>query len=232
MRCEAARCGAQEEAGPVGFFTKNFIWNIEKYYWMNISLSGMPILRRPFMALMVAFVCFLLVIGCTSTTTPSSGTVVNPDHGFTPYRGSPNATDFTTLPESSSRSNHILINVIPSPVTEPFISTDAVSDHRVGDIITFRGTTNLPEGERIALFITENSFRHCPKSSRDCSDSVDFCCGGISRNITVRTGDDGLGSFSWDVNTSQHEFSKDSYTFAAYSKSDSRVSNGTLFNLT
>jgi len=91
-------------------------------------------------------------------------------------------------------------------VQQPVITISPMSVHDIGDIISFNGTTNFPPGEKISLGITSAAFTPCPKNPICDDDSVHACCGGFSREVAVKPAGCGITTWSWDVNTSQHQF--------------------------
>ena len=101
-------------------------------------------------------------------------------------------------------------------IQKPVITISPVSVHDIGDIITFNGTTNLPPGEIISLSIASASIIPCPKNSFcDERGSVRPCCGGINQEVAVKPAGCGITTWSWDVNTSQHQFYPDTFLINA-----------------
>jgi hypothetical protein len=94
-------------------------------------------------------------------------------------------------------------------IKAPEIEIDPMPDHTIGDIISFGGTTNLHPGENLSLGIMSAEFIPCPKMV-EISDGVCTCCGGLETTIAVSPGNCGNNTWSWSVNTSQHNFQPDS----------------------
>jgi hypothetical protein len=116
-------------------------------------------------------------------------------------------------------------------VQKPVITISPVGVHDIGDIISFNGTTNLPPGEIISLEIVSANIISCPKNPFcDEDDSVRPCCGGISQEVAVKPAGCGITTWSWDVNTSQHQFYPD--TFLIYAEDpDFSTSKVLFFNI-
>jgi len=116
----------------------------------------------------------------------------------------------------------------PEP-SRPRISIDPVSHHYLGDTIAFRGITNLAPGEMIRILIYEGVYHSCPKSLDTCHDSVQHCCDGHGTIIPVITGNCGINTWSWDVDTSQYGFGPDGeYIISAIGRNGS-VENTSFF---
>jgi hypothetical protein len=145
----------------------------------------------------------VLAAGCTtSSSVPASpaGSTIVPMTSAPPIVASPMIATpaLTQCPQENSTR---FINISPVP------------DHYFGDLITINGTTNLPAGDRITLTIIENTQHPCNKGI--CNDSVRYCCGTFQRTVAVRSGGNGINTWSLDVNTSQHEFDSYSYIVSA-----------------
>ena len=112
-------------------------------------------------------------------------------------------------------------------VQQPVITISPVDVHYIGDIISFNGTTNLPPGEIISLDIVSAGFAPCPKNPICDDDSVHMCCGGISQNVAVKSAGCGITTWSWDVNTSQHQFYPN--TFVIYAEDRNLSASNYLF---
>jgi hypothetical protein len=111
---------------------------------------------------------------------------------------------------------------------KPGITISPVSVHDIGDIITFNGTTNLPPGEIISLEIVSANIISCPKNPFcDEDDSVRPCCGGMSQEVAVKPAGCGITSWSWEVNTSQHQFYPG--TFVLYAEDPNLFTSKILF---
>jgi hypothetical protein len=118
------------------------------------------------------------------------------------------------------------------PVHEkPFIQIDPVPHYYFGDIITIQGTTNLLAGEKIKLQILE-AFVHCSKGLPR-NDSVNGCHGdGIPAIVPVAAGDAGINTWSWYVNSSQHDFGPNGvYTIIVRYTRNESIDNETNFRL-
>lgn len=117
---------------------------------------------------------------------------------------------------NNENSSHLWINVDPIP------------DHYLGDNITFEGTTNLAFGKMITIRISE-SWGRCSKCQMRI-DSVRYCCGDFYRMVAIRPGDSGKNFWSFNVNTSYHDFRPNEYRIETYGRDD-RVENASLFNI-
>jgi hypothetical protein len=136
--------------------------------------------------------------------------VGNPSHALW------NSTGFTILNISESAT--------------PWTVIDPIPDHYLGDIATFRGTTNLAPGELITIRISEPTVM-CAKCRGDFADSVKGCCGSFNRTVAVREGECGNNLWSLDVNTSQHDFQEEQYWIGTYGENDSMFGSD-FFNIT
>jgi hypothetical protein len=136
--------------------------------------------------------------------------VGNPSHALW------NSTRFTILNISESAT--------------PWTVIDPIPDHYLGDIATFRGTTNLAPGELITIRISEPTVM-CAKCRGDFADSVVGCCGEFNRTVVVREGECGNNLWSLDVNTSQHDFVADLYWIGTYGQNGTLL-NSSFFNVT
>ena len=100
---------------------------------------------------------------------------------------------------------------LPPALRPPWIAIDPVPDACPGDIISFRGTTNLPAGENLTIRIFGSRF-NCTKCEPK-NDSVDECCGDqIPLDVPILPGQDGINTWSREVNTSSHGFASRTYT--------------------
>jgi hypothetical protein len=135
---------------------------------------------------------------------------------------------FTTVPMTSalpvSASPVIATQALaqcPQENSTKFISISTITDHYLGEIVTFSGTTNLPAGEKIILGIVTTSFHSCQKTRYPCEnpDTVNaICCnGGFNRTIAIMPGNCGINSWSFTVNTSDYDFWPDFYIVYATS---------------
>jgi hypothetical protein len=170
---------------------------------------------------MLLLIGMLLSAGCTMSPPAPVPIAENQD-----IPGAPNLPNTTELPVTSLAPVQC-----PQESNSTFIRINPIPDHYLGDNITIEGTTNLAPGEMIQSQIYEPVFHTCPKfRSGACDDSVYGCCGGISQAVTVRAGECGINTWSLDVNTSQHQFSSDSFIISAYKKNFS-VEDTRLFNV-
>ena len=150
------------------------------------SLKPHPLWQASLAA--TTLVCLLMVAGCTTT---SKETVTS-------------ATNLTTTTLSLA---------LCPPAGEPEITIDPISNHSLGDTITFAGTTNLKPGEVLDFKIpfgfptSLGGPQPCGKCQEIVNDSVTMCCGtGIDRQVTIMPGMCGINTWSLDVDTSQHDF--------------------------
>jgi hypothetical protein len=148
-----------------------------------------------------AFVYVLMAAGCSSSS---------------PAPGIPAANLTDTLPPAQC-----------PPAGEPEITIDPVSNHTLGDTITFGGTTNLNPGELLAVQITSGYVHPCAKCQEITNDSVETCCGtGVERQVEVMPGRCGINFWSVEVDTSRHDFAAGApYLIAMYGR------NGTVLNV-
>ena len=148
-----------------------------------------------------ALLCLLVAVGCTSTSSPA--TIISPE----------NLT--ATLPPAQCL-----------PAGEPEITIDPISNHTLGDTITFGGTTNLNPGELLDVQITSGYVHPCAKCQEITNDSVETCCGtGIERQVEIMPGMCGINFWSVKVDTSRHDFAAGApYLIATYGR------NGTVYN--
>jgi hypothetical protein len=151
----------------------------------------------------------LLATGCTSPN-PSPAQVVKDED-------SPSSVLTTTVGIPMTTPVQI---ICPPQNNSEFIRISPVSNYTMGEHIIIEGTTNLAKGEKIAILLTIDSPRHCPKSAKSYNDTVDWCCGGLHDVVEVVSGNCGINQWSWDVNTSLHEISPHSYIIYAYGKND------------
>jgi hypothetical protein len=105
--------------------------------------------------------------------------------------------------------------VKPKQINSSEITIDPIPDHYLGDTVSFSGTTDLPTGENITLYIFSASIRGCTKNSPPCKpDTVNrVCCTGESfhRSVTITPGSDGINTWSFSINTSEYDFVPDVY---------------------
>jgi hypothetical protein len=195
------------------------------------KLQGIcPMLRPRFFLyfilpkMLTVIFCLLFVSGCVS----SPQITVNPLGNQSQNTSTNLPSAISTLLDGSQGSDRLAKNTTIF-TKEPVIILQPIPDSHIGNIITFQGTTNLALGELIHIDIHSAEYQHCAKH-RPCPDSVKFCCEGIQKNETVILGDNGVNTFSWVVNTSQHEFEPGRYSFSAYSLSDP-IEKNTFFTL-
>ncbi len=125
----------------------------------------------------------------------------------------------------SSREGVINLTLV---IQQPVITINPVGVHDLGDIISFNGTTNLPPGEIMSLNIASAAIVHCPKNQTcDEGGSVLPCCGGFSREVAVKPAGCGITTWSWDVNTSLHQFYPG--TFVIYAEDSNLSTSKVLF---
>lgn len=154
-----------------------------------------------------ALLCLLVAVGCTSTSSPA--TIIS----------SANLT--ATLPPAQCL-----------PAGEPEITIDPISNHTLGDTITFGGTTNLNPGELLAVQISAGYVHPCAKCQAITNDSVETCCGtGFKRQVEVLPGRCGINTWSVNVDTSGHDFAAGApYLVTTYGR-NGNVWNGSSFTL-
>lgn len=164
----------------------------------NVSFETCSSLAGRFMA--AALVCVLVVGGCTSAS---------------PARVIPTVNLTAALPPAQC-----------PPTGGPEITIDPISNHSLGDIIMFGGTTNLNPGELLAVQITSGYVNPCTKCQEIINDSVETCCGtGIERQEEVMPGRCGINTWSVEVDTSRHDFAAgEPYLVTTYGR------NGTVWN--
>lgn len=86
-----------------------------------------------------------------------------------------------------------------------YITSIVISDKV--NIMLVQGTTNLPRGENLMVWIGQEAYHTCPKMPlNSCNNSVSACCGGIIRAAYVQQGNKGINTWSLTLNTSQHGF--------------------------
>jgi len=164
--------------------------------------------------MVTALLCVLVAAGCTTPSTSPSAA-----------HSSSNLT--ATLPPA-----HCLT------AGEPEITIDPISNHTLGDTITFGGTTNLDPGELLDFrisggFPTALGYPPpCAKCQEIINDSVETCCGtGFERQVEVMPGRCGINTWSVEVDTSHHDFAAGrTYLVTAYGRNES-VWNVSSFNI-
>jgi len=175
--------------------------------------------------------CIILATGCVSLSPSTVDSVENTNDSITPQ--SIMIKPFMTTPipvQCQQESNWSGKSTI---VEEPVIVSNPITDHHIGDIIPFGGTTTLAPGENITLLIYSIQFSTCQKlqSLDACSDSVRHCCHGISQTVSVKSNEYCINTWSWDVNTSQHQFISGSYVLVATSTNNPKIENLTVFKI-
>jgi len=187
------------------------------------------IVSREFFSFMVIVISSIMVAGCTLSPSAPGIPAGNMTVSTTPAPLSviPLITNLAPvqLSEDCNRT-------IPSGNGEPFILINPISHHYIGDTITFDGVTSLPAGETISLVIFEAVYHSCPKSQIAIDDSVRHCHSGLRDTVVVSSGNCGIGTWSWEVNTSQHDFVKDQgYFISASGGGDRFVENTSFFTV-
>jgi hypothetical protein len=165
----------------------------------SMSVNQTPLWQASLIA--AALFCIMMAAACTSATSPG---------------GIPSGNLTAPLPP-----------VQCPPAGEPEITIDPISNHSLGDTITFRGTTNLNPGELLDVQITSGYVHPCAKCQEITSDSVETCCGtGIERQVEVMPGRCGINTWSVNVDTSRHDFAAGApYLVTTYGR------NGTVLNM-
>jgi hypothetical protein len=124
----------------------------------------------------------------------------------------------TISPSRSFNESGIIMNGNSSGFR---IAIEPVPDTRLGDIITFHGTTNLPAGENFTLGIVTASFCPNQKIIYPCKnpDTVNaICCsGGFNRTVAIFPDHGGINTWSFTVNTSEYDFRPGQYVVSAES---------------
>lgn len=158
--------------------------------------------------MVTALVCVLMAAGCTTPSTSPSAAL-----------SSSNLT--ATLPPA-----HCLT------AGEPEITIDPISNHTLGDTITFGGTTNLNQGELLDVQISAGYVHPCAKCQEIANDSVETCCGtGFKRQVEVMPARCGINTWSVNVDTSRHDFTAGApYLVTTYGRNGT-VWNGSSFTL-
>jgi len=186
------------------------------------------IVSREIFFFMVIVISSILVAGCTlSSPAPGvpAGNMTVSTTPVAPLFVIPLITTLAPVPlsEDCNRTS-------PPGNGESFILINPISHHYIGDTITFDGVTSLPAGETISLVIIEAIYHSCPKSQIAIDDSVRHCHNGLRDTVVVRSGKCGINTWSWEVNTSQHDFVKDQgYFISASGEGDRSVENTSLF---
>ena len=170
----------------------------------------------------------ILVAGCISPSSAPGIPAGNMTVSTTPVAPLSEIPLITTLaPVQLSEDCN---RTFPSDNGEPFILINPISHYYIGDTISVDGVTSLPAGEKISLVIIEAIYHSCPKSQIADDNSVRYCHSGLRDTVVVRSGKCGINTWSWEVNTSQHDFVKDQgYFISASGEGDRFVENSSLF---
>lgn len=167
---------------------------------------------------MLILVAAVLADGCMVPTEPATPRVTD-------------SIPATTGPATTVTPVRTATPVICVPVnTTPYIGIDPILVPRIGDTITFRGTTNLAPGELVTIRIS-GEVPMCAKCRGDFADSVVACCGGFNRTVVIRNGSCGNNLWSLDVDTSRYDFYADNDYWIGISGGTSPVVNSSFFTL-
>ena len=165
------------------------------------------IVSRDIFSFMIIVISGILVAGCTLSSSAPGIPAGNMTVSTTPVAPLSVIPPITTLaPVQLSEDCN---RTTPSGNREPFIQINPITHHYIGDTITFDGVTSLPAGETISLVIIEAIYHSCPKSQIAIDDSVRHCHNGLRDTVVVSSGNCGIDTWSWEVNTYQHDFVQD-----------------------
>jgi len=188
------------------------------------------IVSRGIFFFLVIVISSIMVAGCISPSSAPGIPAGNMTVSTTPFAPLFVIPLITTL--APDRLSEDCNRTSPSGNGEPFILINPISHHYIGDTITFDGVTSLPAGETISLVIIEAIYHSCPMSQIADDNPVRHCHSGLRDTVVVSSGNCGIDTWSWEVNTSQHDFVKDQgYFISASGGGDRFVENTSFFTV-
>jgi hypothetical protein len=178
-----------------------------------------------FTVMVFVILSVFLITGCISST-PATNHTRNTSMVMT-LQKIVTSTPIPTLIQSPLENNSPSTG---ATVEMPFINIIPVTDHNLGDIIQFSGTTNLAPGKNLILMIFAQTMQQCNKC-QSCDDSVEPCRRGIQQTVIVESNISGINTWSWDVNTSQHRFNWGTPYFIQVCTENNSICDYTKFKL-